>query len=101
MTLEDLEIIPATETEPERVRYSGHTYRAVRCPYCNSICYPAETVDVGFGSGSYGVQCDPHHCPECGAVEMSPHSEDWNSGKLSDQEKKFGWYEPPEDGPKI
>ncbi len=90
--MKGLEVIPATDTEPEQVREGFHVYRAVRCPYCNSICWPAETVDVGFGGGSRGAQVAGHHCERCEASEISPALSQaaWNC--LPEIERRRGWY---------
>ena len=37
------------------------------------------------------MQCGPFVCVACGACEIGP---EWDDAKLTDREKKAGWYEP-------
>jgi hypothetical protein len=57
------------------------------CPYCGYDQCQADWVDVGVGL----VQCSPFYCDECGACQIGPYD---NEVELTEQEKKFHWYEP-------
>ena len=87
------------------------------CPYCGAKAY-AEYVDNGIGY----VQCTPHYCDNCGAVEIGFHCDDIGinkqlhnfydrqlgfygkivsrfvvpkeSSKISQEEFDKGWYKP-------
>ena len=72
---------------------NGYTYGdnppTEACPYCNTLC-EADFVDIGVGF----TQCDPYHCPSCGASEIGPHDA---PRELSADEQRTGWYGPGEE----
>lgn len=62
-------------------------FEKVSCPYCHYQYCNADWVDVEVG----WVQCSPYYCEECSACQIGPYDEEI---KLTDMEKKTGWYEP-------
>ena len=57
------------------------------CPYCQT---PMECDDVDVGIGC--VQCGPYFCENCGASEI--FWKDRQDPKLSEEERKTGFYKP-------
>lgn len=60
------------------------SYIPVHCPYCNTLCAPAEYEDVGVGM----QQVSPHFCGWCGAYEKGGLQV---NREMLEVEKRRGW----------
>lgn len=50
----------------------------MNCPVCDSDQLEAgERVDVGWGSGDYGIKAGPDYCHNCGYTEQGPDPNDY------------------------
>ena len=58
------------------------------CPYCGYEHCTAESVDIGVGE----MQCSPYGCERCQAFEISGADLLNPKSKITEEERRVGWY---------